>query len=107
VLGIDSKKVERLLYIGHVIMAKQKRTQQVALFPGGPLKNAVLVDIVESDEKICTYDLDDGSQVRLRTVVTEIWRIEDEYDAEGNPMYSVKAQGTMSVIAPEKLRRTK
>ena len=77
----------------------------MAVVPGGPQKDVVLMDILKSDERLSEYEVDDGSQIRLKTVVTEIWRVENEYDADGNPLYVVKAQGMMSVIAPDNLKQ--
>jgi len=51
------------------------------------------------------YLLDDGSVVRLKSVVTEVLRIEGLYDQDGNPVYRVNTQQVMAVSAPEELRR--
>jgi hypothetical protein len=86
-------------------MADIRRKGKVAIAPGQPLKDAELMEVTKSDEKWSTYDLDDGSQLRMRTIVAEIWRVLNEYDADGNPMYVLKAQGTLSVIAPDGLKK--
>jgi hypothetical protein len=86
-------------------MADIRRKGTVVAVSGQPPKPAELMEIVRTDEKFNVYDLDDGTQLRMRTTVTEIWRVIDEYDPEGNPFYVVKAQGTLSVIAPEHLKR--
>lgn len=51
------------------------------------------------------YVCDDGSVVRLKPVVTEIFRIEGEYDPMGNPVYVVNSTNVVSVSAPDELRR--
>lgn len=51
------------------------------------------------------YLIDDGSVVRVKLVVTEIMRIDDEYDAEGNPVYLVKSANVMAITAPDNLRK--
>jgi hypothetical protein len=86
-------------------MADIRRKGMVVVEPGQAPKAAELMEVQKADEKWNTYDLDDGTQVRLRTTVTEIWKVIGEYDPEGNPKYVVKAAGAMSVIAPESLKK--
>jgi hypothetical protein len=85
-------------------MADIRRKGKVVQAPGTPPKDAELMEILKSDEKWSVYDLDDGTQLRLRTMVSEVWRVIGEFDAELNPLYVVKAQGAMSVIAPENIK---
>lgn len=68
---------------------------------------AELVQVQDTQEKWNQYLLADGSVVRFKTVVTEIYRIEDEYDGEGNPVYFVKSANILSVNAPEELKGKK
>ncbi len=51
------------------------------------------------------YLLTDGSVLRLKSVVTEILRVEDHYDAEGNPQYLVKSAQVVSVSASDRTRK--
>lgn len=51
------------------------------------------------------YLLDDGTTVRVKLVVVSAYRIEDEYDAEGNPTYIVNSTNVMKVDAPDDLRK--
>ncbi len=73
--------------------------------PGAPPKEAELVPVNTSNENWNEYILQDGSVIRLKAVATEIWRILDEYDQDGNPVYFVKSGNMITVIAPENLRR--
>jgi len=41
----------------------------------------------------------------MKIVVTEVLRIDGQYDAEGNPVYFVKSANIISVIAPEELMK--
>jgi hypothetical protein len=43
------------------------------------------------------YLVDDGSVLRLKIVVTEVNRLEGEYDDEGQPVYAVKSVNAMRV----------
>lgn len=51
------------------------------------------------------YLLDDGTVLRLKPVVTEVLRVEGEYDAHGNPGYIVQSTNVTAVDAPDELRR--
>ncbi len=51
------------------------------------------------------YLLEDGSVIRLKTIVTEVQRVVNQWDAEGNPAYLFKTANVVNVNAPEKLRR--
>jgi hypothetical protein len=51
------------------------------------------------------YDLEDGSTVRMKAVVTEIVRVDGEFDPEGNPIYMVKAGNMIVVKSPENLKK--
>ena len=79
--------------------------RKIQLGPGGPEKDAQLVDIQQSSEHWNQYLLGDGTVLRIKLVATEVWRIEGEWDQEGNPFYVVKSSNVLSVNPPEELRR--
>ena len=51
------------------------------------------------------YDLEDGSTVRMKTVVTDVIRLEDIYDREGNPVYTIKSGNMVVIKAPDNLKK--
>lgn len=51
------------------------------------------------------YDLDDGSTVRVKLLVSEIVRLTDKFDQEGNPVYVIKSGNIVFVKAPDHLKR--
>jgi len=51
------------------------------------------------------YDLDDGSTVRIKLLVSEIVRLADGFDQEGNPIYVIKSGNVVFVKAPDHLKR--
>jgi len=63
------------------------------------------VPVQQSNEIWNQYLLADGAMIKMKTVVTEVVRIENQYDQEGNPVYAVKSANVLSVIAPEELKR--
>lgn len=51
------------------------------------------------------YLLNDGSVLRLKSVVTEILKIADRYDTEGNPVYMVKSAQVVSVSPSDRAKK--
>ncbi len=51
------------------------------------------------------YLVEDGTVIKVKLVVTEILRLDDEYDAEGNPIYIVISANVPYVSAPDELRQ--
>lgn len=52
-----------------------------------------------------TYILEDGTTLKLKTVLAEVLRVDGVYDPSGNPMYVVNANPVVSVNAPEALKK--
>jgi len=63
------------------------------------------MDIQQSSEQWNQYLLGDGSVVKLKVVVTEIWHLVNEYDNDGNPIYQVKSRNVVTVTSPDELRK--
>jgi hypothetical protein len=53
------------------------------------------------------YDLEDGSTIRMKAIVSDVLSVPDEYDNEGNPVYVVKSTNMVVVSAPDHLKRPK
>jgi hypothetical protein len=56
------------------------------------------VPIAERREVPAEYSLEDGSVVRFATVATAVYRIDDQYDPEGNPIYIIKNGNVVTVM---------
>lgn len=80
--------------------------RKISVGQGGPSKDAELVDVQKGDEQWSQYLLGDGSVVRLKPVVFEVWRVENEYDADGNPLYIVRSRNVLAVTSPDGLRKS-
>jgi hypothetical protein len=68
------------------------------------------IDIIEMSfqtgaEHWNEYVVNDGSVIRLKTVVTDILKVEGQYDANGNPAYFVKSSQVISVSPSERARK--
>jgi hypothetical protein len=82
-----------------------RRKGKIPVRPGEPPKDAEFIEVRRSDEKWNEYELDDGTYLRLKLTAIEIWRVENEYDGEGNPVYVIKSHNLMSVRVPENLKQ--
>lgn len=51
------------------------------------------------------YQLMDGTVIRMKPVVSEIFKIPNEYDTEGNPVYIVRSKNVLNVRSPDNLKR--
>ena len=66
---------------------------------------AVSVEFEPEKESFSTYVLHDGSMLKLKVVLTEVWRVEGAYSPNGDPVYMIQASQIMSVNAPDSLRK--
>jgi len=85
-------------------MAPTKR--KIPLGPDGPLKEAELMEVRQGNEYWNDYLLSDGTVLKSKTVVSEVWRVVGEYDNDGNPIYFVRSSNILNVNAPDELRKT-
>ena len=51
------------------------------------------------------YLLQDGSVVRLKSVVTDILKLEGQVDAEGNPVYMLKSTNIVSISPSDRAKK--
>jgi hypothetical protein len=72
----------------------------------GSLLDAIEMPFQTGAEHWNEYLLHDGSVVRVKTVVTEVYRIEGKYDAEGNPQYVLKSTQIVSLSPSDRARQT-
>jgi hypothetical protein len=64
------------------------------------------VPIADSHERWSELTLEDGTVIRVKTVVASVARIEGQWDAEGNPLYAVKSSPAMAIISvPDNLKK--
>ena len=73
--------------------------------PDGQDHEATEVSCQNAREHWNEYLLDDGAILKLKPVATEIFRIDDLRDGDGNPVYVLKSTNIVTVNAPEDLRK--
>lgn len=58
---------------------------------------ATEVDFLTRKEDWNEYQLTDGRILRIKTILTEVYRIEEEKDPDGNPVYQVRSTNIVRV----------
>lgn len=71
----------------------------------GKQVEGIEVPIKSSGELWNEYLLEDGTVIRVKVIMTDVVKVENEFDAEGTPVYVIKSTMISSVSAPEHLRR--
>ncbi len=67
--------------------------------------DATVLTFRTNSENFNEYLLDDNTVIKLKVVVTEVMRLEGEYDSMGNPSYFVQSTNVVSVDASDNMRR--
>lgn len=65
--------------------------------PNVPLE-ATDVAVVESVERFSEIRLEDGTTLRIKPAIVQVFRADDRWDADGNPIYIVRSQNILSVL---------
>lgn len=72
----------------------------------GKMVEGDLVEIETPTDMSHDIELTDGTILRSKFVVSRIVRIPDQYDGDGNPLYSVQHNNIISVInSPDNLKK--
>lgn len=71
---------------------------------GGRTVEATEVGYKGIKEEWNEYQADDGTVLRLKVVVSEIYRL-DEYDQDSKPIYVIKSSNVLSSSVPEHLKK--
>jgi hypothetical protein len=66
--------------------------------PTGKTVSGTEVAVDESIEKWSEIKFDDGTRIKVKMTVISALRADDEYDQEGNPMYSLNMAPVIAVI---------
>jgi hypothetical protein len=72
---------------------------------GSEIVEATPVPVNQASEYFNQYLLEDGTVLRMKLVATKIFRVDDRFDAEGNPVYFVQSTNVLSADAPGNLKK--
>lgn len=67
--------------------------------------DATEIDFQIRKEDWNEYQLMDGTIIKMKLVISEIFRITDLYDNEGNPVYQIKSTNVAAIKSPDNLKR--
>jgi hypothetical protein len=72
--------------------------------PDGQEHEAEPIGFRTSGEHFNEYLLDDGTVLRIKLVLTEVFKVKDAYDRDGNPAYLARHSQVIVVDSPDHLR---
>jgi hypothetical protein len=72
---------------------------------GGKEFNAETVEFETEREGWNNYILHDGTELKLKSVVSEIVRVDGAYSPNGDPLYLVTASNIVVTNVPDNLKR--
>jgi hypothetical protein len=74
--------------------------------PDGRQVTATEIPVEKSDERWSEYTLQDGTIIRGKINIISISRVENEYDATGQPVYQFNAAPALGFVEiPDRLKR--
>jgi hypothetical protein len=75
--------------------------------PQNGSSDQVPVDVLEANELWSTYKLSDGTVLKIKTILIEVSRAKNEYNNDGDPVYSIKSANIADAAVPNKLKKKK
>jgi hypothetical protein len=71
---------------------------------GGRQVEATPIDVNQSSEKWNDYLLEDGTVLKMKLILKKVLRVDNEHDAEGNPVYVMQSTNVSAITAPKNLK---
>ena len=71
----------------------------------GQEAETINVKVTQAVEPFGYITLEDGTEITLRTIVLEVSRFKDRWDQNGNPVYNITSQSSISITAPDNLKK--
>ncbi len=81
------------------------RKKKIKLAPNGPEVSATVMPFQTVLENFNEYLVDDGTVVNIKLVTTEILKIDDAHDDQGQPVYIINSINVTSISVPEALKK--
>ncbi len=75
---------------------------KITLNLGGREVEAVPVEVNQAGEHWNEYLLEDGTVLKMKLVLKKVFKVANEVDAEGNPVYVMQSTNVSTVNSPKK-----
>lgn len=72
---------------------------------GSETVEATPVEVNQANEYFNQYFLEDGTVLKMKLVATKVFRLDERFDQDGNPVYFVQSTNVLSANSPEHLRK--
>ncbi len=82
-------------------------SEKIKINFGSELVEATPVNVNQASEYFNQYLLEDGTVLKMKLVATKVFRLDNRYDQEGNPVYFVQSTNVLSADAPSQLKLKK
>ena len=69
----------------------------------GKQEQAIRIGFKIKEEEWNNYNLDDGTSMRMKTVVTDVVRLVSKIRKDGQPIYLVRSTNLVETVAPDNL----
>ena len=79
--------------------------EKVTISMGGRQVQATPIDVNQSSEKWNEYLLEDGTVLKMKLILKKVFRVDGEFDDEGNPVYVMQSTNVTSISAPADLKK--
>ena len=79
--------------------------EKVVINMGGRQVQATPIDVNQSGERWNEYFLEDGTVLKMKLVLKKVYKVDGEYDEEGNPVYVMQSTNVTTVSSPNDLKR--
>ena len=71
----------------------------------GKMVDGQTVRIRTAEEPFSHITLEDGTEITMRTTITQVIRHIGQWDDKGNPRYTITATGSTTITSPDELKR--
>lgn len=79
--------------------------EKIKINLGPEVVEATPVEVNQASEYFNQYFLEDGTVLKMKLVATKVFRVEDRFDQEGNPVYFVQSTNVISADCPSGLKK--
>jgi len=73
--------------------------------PEGNPTEADRIAIKHADDPWLIYELEDGTKLRIKLIVSSVFRLKDKYTPDGDPVYITRSQNVVTADVPDGLKK--